>query len=58
MKYNEIEDNNEINKQIFDVMLFNIKEKEKLDNYELNNLEDNDAKKSEKKFFRNILVFS
>ena len=46
-----------INKQILDITIFNEKEREQKDYYELNNLEYDPAKKLVKDFFRNILVF-
>ena len=55
-KYNEIKEKNEVNKQIADIMVFNKKEKEKeeLDNYELNNLEFVEAKELDKRNFLEI----
>ena len=43
-----------INKQIYDIMILNTNEKEQLDNYELNNLEYEEAKQLDKRNFLEI----
>ena len=52
-KNKEIKDNN-INKQIFDIIRIDTKEREQLDNYELNNLEYAEAKELDKRNFIEI----
>ena len=49
-----IKENKKINKQIEDILIFNKDEKKQLDNYELNNLEYDSAKKIDKRNFIEI----
>ena len=54
IKKREMEEKNNMNKQIFDVVRVNSKEKDKLDNYELNNLEYDSALELDKRNFIQI----
>ena len=53
-KINSIKENIDINKQILDIVLLNEKEREQLDNYEINNLEFDAAKQLDKRNFIEI----
>ena len=53
-KYEKLNEKKKINKQIFDIMIMNTKEKEELDVYEINNLEFEEAKIIDKRNFFEI----
>ena len=53
-KINSMKENIDMNKQILDIVILNEKEREQLDNYEINNLEFDAAKKLDKRNFLEI----